>query len=158
MQTIKLHSWLSEQISRFIELRRLSGTDYSSQTRLLGYFDRFLAEQYPNGSFVTRHIIDHYLQSLSHLRPRVRLNRYCVVRQLCRYIAQTEPRCHVPEPMRALPPQRFSTLISSANRKSRPCSRRLRHCRHRSRCGRTPITFFWAFCIQPAFGSGKPLL
>ncbi len=36
MQTIKLHSWLSEQIGRFIELRRLSGTDYSSQARLLG--------------------------------------------------------------------------------------------------------------------------
>ncbi len=102
MQTIELHSWLSEQIGRFIELRRLSGTDYSSQARLLGYFDRFLAEQYPNGSFVTRHIIDHYLQSLSHLRPRVWLNRSCVVRQLCRYIAQTEPRCHVPEPMRCV--------------------------------------------------------
>ena len=67
MQTIELHSWLSEQIGRFIELRRLSGTDYSSQTRLLGYFDRFLAEQYPNGSFVTRHIIDHYLCIRGHI-------------------------------------------------------------------------------------------
>jgi len=71
MQTIELHSWLSGQINRFIELRRLSGTDYSSQARLLGYFDRFLVEQYPNGSFVTRHMIDHYMQSFSHLRPRV---------------------------------------------------------------------------------------
>ena len=114
MQTIKLHSWLSEQIGRFIELRRLSGTDYSSQARLLGYFDRFLAEQYPNGSFVTRHIIDHYLQSFSHLRPRVRLNRYCVVRQLCRYIAQTEPRCHVPEPVRCVTaPKVFHPYIFS---------------------------------------------
>lgn len=126
MQTIELHSWLSEQIGRFIELRRLSGTDYSSQARLLGYFDRFLVEQYPNGSFVIRHIIDHYLQSLSHLRPRVRLNRFCVVRQLCRYIAQTEPRCHVPEPMRCVTApkvfhpyifseQEIETLLSAAS-------------------------------------------
>lgn len=40
MQTVELHSWLSRQISRFIKLRRLSGTDYSSQARLLLYFDR----------------------------------------------------------------------------------------------------------------------
>ena len=114
MQTIELHSWLSEQIGRFIELRCLSGTDYSSQARLLGYFDRFLAEQYPNGSFVTRHIIDHYLKSLSHLRPRVWYNRFCVVRQLCRYIAQTEPRCHVPESMRCVTaPKVFHPYIFS---------------------------------------------
>jgi site-specific recombinase XerD len=114
MQTIELQSWLSEQIGRFIELRRLSGTDYSSQARLLRYFDRFLVEQYPNESFVTRHIIDHYLQSLSHLRPRVQLNRLCVVRQLCRHIAQTEPRCHVPEPMRCVTaPKVFHPYIFS---------------------------------------------
>ena len=100
MQTIKLRSWLSKQIDRFIELRRLSGTDYSCQARLLAYFDRFLVEQHPNGPPVTRHIIDHYLHSLSHLRPRVRLTRFCVVRRLCTYIAQTDSRCYVPEPMR----------------------------------------------------------
>lgn len=102
MQTIELHSWLSEQIGRFVELRRLSGTDYSSQARLLGYFDRFLVEQYPNGPVVTRHIIDHYLKSLSHLRPRVQYNRFCVVRQLCRHIAQTDPNCYVPDPIRCV--------------------------------------------------------
>lgn len=106
MMQIKLHSWLSEQIGRFIELRRLSGTDYSSQARLLGYFDRFLVEQYSNESSITRHIIDHYLQSLSHLRPRVQFNRFCVVRQLCRHISQTEPRCYVPESMRSVTSQK----------------------------------------------------
>jgi len=133
MQTIELHSWLSEQIGRFIELRRLSGTDYSSQARLLGYFDRFLAEQYPDGSFVTRHIIDHYLESLLYLRPRVRLNRICVVRQLCRYIAQTEPHCHVPGPIRCVASskafrpyifneQKIKDLLSAASALSPPNS------------------------------------
>lgn len=100
MHNIELHSWLSQQISRFIELRRLSGTDYSSQARLLGYFDRFLAKQYPNESFVTLHIIDHYMKSLSHLCQRTCSNRCCVVRQLCRHIALTDSCCYVPEPMR----------------------------------------------------------
>lgn len=106
MQTIELHSWLSEQIGRFIELRRLSGTDYSSQARLLAYFDRFLVEHYPNGPAVTRQIVDHYLQSLSRLQPRGRYNRFCVVRQLCEYIARTDPCCHVPESMRGVAAQK----------------------------------------------------
>ena len=102
MQTIELHSWLSKQIGRFIELRRLSGTDYSSQTRLLGYFDSFLVKQHPNESSITRHIIDDYLLSLSHLRPRVQFNRFCVVRQVCKYIAQTDPYCYVPGSMKCV--------------------------------------------------------
>ena len=135
MQIIELHSWLSEQIGRFIELRRLSGTDYSSQARLLGYFDRFLVEQHPSGPSVTRHIIDHYLQSLSHLRPRVQFNRFCVVRQLCEYIAQTDPRCHVPEPMKCVAAQKtfcpyifskqeIEALLSAASALSAPESLR----------------------------------
>ena len=35
MHNIEFNSWLSKQIGRFVELRRLSGTDYSSQARLL---------------------------------------------------------------------------------------------------------------------------
>jgi len=102
MQTIKFHSCLSRQIDKFVELRRLSGTDYSSQARLLMYFDRFLIEQYPNELTVSRHIIEHYLQSISYLRPRVQFNRFCVVRQICRYIAQTDPCCYIPESMKCI--------------------------------------------------------
>ncbi|MDH3349070.1 MAG: tyrosine-type recombinase/integrase [Desulfobulbaceae bacterium] len=114
MKSIKLDSWLSIKIQRFIELRRLSGTDYSSQSKLLGYFDRFLSEQYPNGQFVTRQIIDHYLHNLAHLRPRVLFNRFCVVRQLCRYIVQSDPRCYVPESIRCITaPEVFHPYIFS---------------------------------------------
>lgn len=100
MQPIDLHSWLADQISRFIELRRLSGTDYSSQARLLSYFDRFLVAHYPSGPAVTRQMVDHYMRSLAYLRPRARSNRFCVVRQLCEYISRTGPCCYVPEPIR----------------------------------------------------------
>lgn len=102
MQTIKFYSCLSREIDRFVELRRLSGTDYSSQARLLMYFDRFLIEQYPNDLTVTRHITDHYLQSISHLHPRSQFNRFSVVRQICRYISQTDPCCYIPESMKCI--------------------------------------------------------
>ena len=102
MQTIKFYSCLSREIDRFVELRRLSGTDYSSQARLLMYFDRFLIEQYPNDLTVTRHIMDHYLQSISHLHPRSQFNRFSVVRQICRYISQTDPCCYIPESMKCI--------------------------------------------------------
>jgi site-specific recombinase XerD len=106
MQTVKLHSWLSDQICRFIELRRLSGTDYRSQAKLLGYFDRFLVKEHLSGPPVTRQIIDQYFQSFSHLRSRVQYNRFSVVRQLCEYIAQTDPCCYIPEPMKSVSTQK----------------------------------------------------
>ncbi len=93
MKTVELHSWLSEQICRFIELRRLSGTDYQSQAKLLGYFDRFLVEEHLTGPPVTRQIMDRYLQSLPYLRPRVQYNRFCVVRQL--YVCTSRRQIHV---------------------------------------------------------------
>jgi site-specific recombinase XerD len=36
----------------------------------------------------------------------VQFNRFCVVRQLCEHIAQTDPRCHVPEPMKCVAAQK----------------------------------------------------
>ncbi len=45
MRPLKLQSSLAGPIQNFINLRRLSGTDYQGQAQLLGYFDRFLFEQ-----------------------------------------------------------------------------------------------------------------
>ena len=100
MKAFELHSCLAEQIHRFIELRRLAGTDYRSQALLLGYFDRFLVEEQFTTPPLTRQIIERYQQRLAHLRPRVQYNRFCVVKQLCEYIAQIDPRCYIPEPMK----------------------------------------------------------
>jgi site-specific recombinase XerD len=101
----KLHSCLAVEIQNFIHLRRLSGTDYQSQAQLLGYFDRFLFEQQISGPPLTREITDDYLLGLSHLAPRSRSNRFCVVRQLCQYLARNNPRGYVPEPLKVIPSQ-----------------------------------------------------
>jgi site-specific recombinase XerD len=101
MKTWTFNSCLAAQIAAFIDLRRLSGTDYHSQAQLLSYFDRFLVEQNVRQPLITREICDRYLLSLKRLAPRGQANRLCVVRQLCEYLARTEPSNYIPEPLRA---------------------------------------------------------
>ena len=103
MRPLKLHSCLAGPIQNFINLRRLSGTDYKSQAQLLGYFDRFLLKQKWNIPRITREITDCYQQSLCRLAPRTRSNRFCVVTQLCEYLSRSDPLGYVPKPLRVVP-------------------------------------------------------
>ena len=103
MRLLKLQSSLAGPIQNFINLRRLSGTDYQSQVQLLGYLDRFLIEQKWNMPRIARQITDCYQKSLSHLAPRTRSNRFGVVKQLCEYVARSDPRSYVPEPLKVIP-------------------------------------------------------
>jgi len=105
MSPLKFQSLLAVQIQNFINLRRLSGTDYQSQAQLLGYFDRFMVEEHLGEPRITRKIVDRYLESLSHLAPRTRYNRFCVVKQLCEYLARNDPEGYVPEPLKVIPSQ-----------------------------------------------------
>lgn len=105
MTPLIFHSSLAPQIESFIRLRQLSGTDYRSQSRLLCYFDRFLCDEKQEGSRLTMQIVDRYLQTLSQLAPRVRGNRFCVVRQLCQYLSRTDPLTYVPEAIRSITSQ-----------------------------------------------------
>ena len=103
MSALKLQSLLAVQIQNFINLRRLSGTDYQSQAQLLGYLDHFLVEEQMSEPRITREIMEHYLENLSHLAPRTRYNRFCVVKQLCEYLARNDPLGYVPDPLRVIP-------------------------------------------------------
>ena len=105
MRALEFHSCLAPEILSFISLRQLSGTDYQSQALLLSYFDRFLSGEKLKEPRVTRQVIDGYLQTLSHLAPRSRDNRFCVVRQLCRHLSRTDPLTYVPESTRTVPSQ-----------------------------------------------------
>ena len=144
MQTLAFHSCLSEQICRLIELRCLSGTDYQSQARLLWYFDRFLSDNKLVVPPLTREIVDSYMESLSHLHPRSQYNRFCVVSQLCKHMAQSEPCGYIPEPLHrrslwsSTSPYIFNksqieTLLSAASQ-LRPCHS-IRPCTYRTLFG-----------------------
>lgn len=101
MRALRFYSCLAAQIQKFINLRRLSGTDYQSQALLLGYFDRFLLKQGLGEPRMSREIVELYQESLLRLAPKTRSNRFCVVRQLCAYLSNTDPLCYIPEPMRS---------------------------------------------------------
>jgi site-specific recombinase XerD len=103
MRPLTFQTPLAAQIQNFINLRRLSGTDYQSQAQLLGYFDRFLVKEHLVEPRITRKIVDRYLESLSHLAPRTCFNRFCVVKQLCQYLARNDPLGYVPDPLRGIP-------------------------------------------------------
>ena len=103
MSVLKLQSPLAVDIQNFINLRRLSGTDYQSQAQLLGYFDRFLVKEHLNEPRITREMVERYLESLSHLAPRTRYNRFCVVKQLCEYLSRNDTLGYIPEPFRVIP-------------------------------------------------------
>jgi len=105
MSDVQLSSCLADQMQRFIDLRRLAGTDYGSQARLLSYFDRFLSEQGVTEPRIACQITDAYQRTLSHLRPRVQENRYSVVRQFCEYLSRTDPLGYVPDFFRTHPSQ-----------------------------------------------------
>lgn len=102
MRTIEFKSGVAKEISRLIDLRCLSGSDYRSQTRILKCFDRFLVEHSLSEPLITKDMVEQYMQSLSHLQHRGRYNHFSVIRQLCRNIAKTNPNSYIPGPMRCV--------------------------------------------------------
>jgi len=76
---------------------------------------------------VTREICERYLERLAKLAPRTQGNRFCVVRQLCEYLARNDPLGYIPEPLRGpssrqtrapyvFTPQEVATLMLAAMR------------------------------------------
>jgi integrase len=90
-------SALAPRLGEFLALRRAGGCDAKSQRVLLRYLDRFLHQQHVNIPWLTREVVEDYLHSATHLNPRTQENRWCMLRQFCRYLRQFEPQCFVPE-------------------------------------------------------------
>ena len=102
MKTLKFCSCFEDKMRRFVELKRLSGTDYQDQIKQLGYFDKFLVTRNFNEPYPTHDILQKYLTSIAHLHSKSIYNRFGVVRLFCRYLSQFEPSCYIPEPARTI--------------------------------------------------------
>lgn len=102
MNAYRFSSCLATQMERFVDLRRLSGTDYHSQTQLLEYFDRFLVQQDFYIPYLTPEITDRYQQGLTILAPRTQGNRMSVLRQFCEYLATGNPQSYVPRSLKMI--------------------------------------------------------
>ena len=53
MKSVKFTRSLADEMKRFLELKRVSETDYFSSAKLLFYFDRHLARQQFEGKILT---------------------------------------------------------------------------------------------------------
>lgn len=109
-------SVLAPRFGDFLALRRAGGSDSRSQLVLLRYLDRFLYNQDFNTPWLTREVLEDYLQSATQLHPRTQDNRWCMVRQFCRYLRQFEPLCFVPEhkPWRIRTPKRSAHIYTES--------------------------------------------
>lgn len=103
MSAQRFSSCLAAPMEKFVDLRRLSGTDYYSQARLLGYVDRFLVQHDFCLPYLTGEITDRYQQSLTMLAPRSQGNRMSVLRQFCEYLATGNTQSYVPRPLKIIP-------------------------------------------------------
>lgn len=102
MSAYRFSSCLAVQMERFVDLRRLSGTDYHSQAQLLGYVDRFLVQQDFCLTYLTREITDRYQQGITALASRTQGNRMSVLRQFCEYMATCDSQSYVPRPQKTI--------------------------------------------------------
>ena len=97
MRTLKFYSCFADKLNKFIDLKRLSGTEYQSQIKLLKYFDDFLVNKHFNEQYLTQEIIQRYLAGISNLHPRTIYNHFSVIRLFCRYLSQFDSSCYIPE-------------------------------------------------------------
>lgn len=109
MKELNFHSRFRKKMEYFVNLRRLSGTDYQSQIKLLEYFDHFLIKQYPDRNHLTPDVVQSYLETNQNLHIRSSYNRFCVVRQFCCYLSQFDQATYIPESRRT--PQSNSSRI-----------------------------------------------
>ncbi len=97
MKPLNFGSHFKQRMEGFVNLRRLSGTNYQSQIQLLGYFDNFLVQKYPDAQNITSHMVESYLASNQKLSKRSIGNRFSVVRQFTQYLSQFDTLCYVPD-------------------------------------------------------------
>lgn len=89
-------SSLSKYMVEFVKIKRLSGTDYQSQTNLLRKFDNFIFENYNDSLFVTHDIFRHYLATLNAMAGSSQVNNVSVVRQFCKQLSLSKKQCFIP--------------------------------------------------------------
>ena len=86
---------LKEEMTHFVKLKQLSGSDYASGAKLLFYFDRHLFSQQPNNKILTLATFQSYFDTIAHLCKRGFSNRYSVLQQFCTWLNQREPHSYI---------------------------------------------------------------
>ena len=87
MATCPFRSALAFRLQAFWETRPAYPT-----FKILRYLDHFLMGELKPGDPITREVAERWFNSMAHLSPGTRINRMCVLRQLCFYLSHFDPR------------------------------------------------------------------
>jgi integrase len=90
-------SELGPIIDRYLSLKQALGRKYTTERRVLGHLDRFLATQGHEAKLTAETFI-RWCVTIDHLTSGVRRNWMRIVRNLCLYRRRSEPTCFVPDP------------------------------------------------------------
>ncbi|MCP4752572.1 MAG: tyrosine-type recombinase/integrase [Proteobacteria bacterium] len=114
MKTIGFPSCLADEMTRFAELKQLSGSDYHSSAMLPLRFDRHPRATAFEGKAPTGAVFRSYFDTMGHLCGRGFTNRYSVLRQFSARLNQCETDSRILEERRTVdrshsrPPYIFS--------------------------------------------------
>ena len=107
-------SSLAPVCSRYIDLKRALGRDYSIERRVLHSLDRFLSDSSNNFPDLTLRVFQQWCRTQEKLASGVRRSAMRTIYNFCLYRRRTEPYCFVPDPsLFPLPHQKIRPYIVS---------------------------------------------
>jgi integrase len=92
MATCLFRSPLAFRLQCFWDARQQAGQLGLSSRKILRYLDRYLLVELKPGETITREVAERWIKSMDSLRIGTRINRICMLRQFCRYLAHFDPR------------------------------------------------------------------
>ncbi|MDD3797109.1 MAG: tyrosine-type recombinase/integrase [Lachnospiraceae bacterium] len=95
MPDFAFQSNLGADIEAFILQKRAAGYPYLTSSMVLGYFDRMVAEVFPQSLILSKKICDTWIEECSKLHQNTLLRRVTPVRQLGKYLAGTGKTAYI---------------------------------------------------------------
>ena len=97
MKVNEFTSCLAGRMVRFVDLKCCSGISRKKLVEKLVYFDRFLNDNEFHSPRIDAPIIAQYLEHQVPLAAGTRYNRFCVVKQFCTYLTESDPGAFIPD-------------------------------------------------------------
>ena len=88
-------SKLRDELEAFISQKRASGSPCHTSSKVLGYLDAMIAEDYPDCSTLSKEICDAWIRKCSVLHQNTLLRRVTPVRQFAKYLVGTGKSAYI---------------------------------------------------------------
>lgn len=121
-------SSLANQMTQFVNYKRIQAFDYTDQAKALRYFDRFLHQHEYSQTSLTKDIVDQYIAETARLVPNGQRRRLCVVRLFSRYLHNGDPESYVLNevPVKFCPKPRYYLYSNEDITALLQCARKLK--------------------------------